>query len=94
MRLGIRAIATPFMCDNGPAYYLSIRRKFQHVLQGINKSGGSGLGLFIIKEAVEKIGGRIEVDSPVWEGSKFEIYLNPNKAKSCQGWIMKTLILL
>jgi len=31
--------------------------------RGSNKSGGSGLGLFIIKEAVEKIGGRIEVDS-------------------------------
>ncbi len=74
---------TIYVLDNGAGILPEHQKKiFNMFYRGSNKSGGSGLGLFIIKEAVEKIGGRIEVDSRYGEGSKFEIYLNPNKAKS------------
>jgi signal transduction histidine kinase len=42
------------------------------------KSEGSGLGLYIIKEVVKKLKGKIYVDSEVGEGSQFVIEL-PNK---------------
>ena len=38
-------------------------------------SQGSGLGLYIVKEALEKIGGSIEVTSKVQKGSEFKICL-------------------
>jgi signal transduction histidine kinase len=41
---------------------------------------GSGLGLFIVAEAVEKIGGKINVDSRHGEGTTFEIVI-PNHLK-------------
>ncbi|MBY0427513.1 MAG: HAMP domain-containing histidine kinase [Cytophagales bacterium] len=41
------------------------------------KSNGSGLGLFIVKEAVDKLGGQISVESKLHEGTKFTIQL-PN----------------
>lgn len=40
---------------------------------------GSGLGLFIVKRMVENRSGRIEVVSKVGKGSKFSIYLKPQK---------------
>ena len=42
------------------------------------KSEGSGLGLYIIKEVIKKLKGKIYVDSEVGEGSQFIIEL-PNK---------------
>lgn len=69
-----------YVLDNGAGILPEHQKKiFDMFYRGSSKSGGSGLGLYIIKEAVEKIGGRIEVDSRYGEGSKFEIYLNPNK---------------
>lgn len=38
-----------------------------------NKKQGSGIGLYIVKEALERIGGRIKVTSALMEGSTFEI---------------------
>lgn len=40
---------------------------------------GSGLGLPICKVIVEKLGGRIEVNSKVGEGSRFSVYLSLGK---------------
>lgn len=40
-------------------------------------SKGSGLGLYIVKETVQKLGGRINVQSQLGEGTKFTIFL-PN----------------
>jgi signal transduction histidine kinase len=34
-------------------------------------SKGSGLGLFIARETVDKLGGKIHVDSTLGQGSKF-----------------------
>lgn len=42
-----------------------------------NKSIGSGLGLYIVKEAVEKLKGTIELRSEIGKGTEFSIYL-PN----------------
>lgn len=43
-----------------------------------NKKQGSGLGLFIVKESLNKVGGDIKVSSVLNEGTTFEI-LFPNK---------------
>lgn len=39
---------------------------------------GSGLGLAIVREAVEQIGGRIDVDSEVGEGTTFTVTFQPS----------------
>lgn len=70
-----------YVLDNGTGILPEHQKKiFTMFYRGSNKIGGSGLGLHIIKEAVEKIDGRIEVDSILGEGSKFEIYLNQNSS--------------
>lgn len=38
-------------------------------------SSGSGLGLYIMKEAIEKMSGRVEVQSKVAEGTTFHVFL-------------------
>ena len=40
-------------------------------------SKGSGLGLYIVKETVDKLGGKIEVKSKSGEGTSFTITLPP-----------------
>jgi len=40
-------------------------------------SVGSGLGLYIVKESIEKLSGRIELISEIGIGSEFKIYI-PN----------------
>ena len=39
---------------------------------------GSGIGLYIVKEALNKIGGTINVESKYGEGTQFEIII-PNR---------------
>lgn len=74
-----------YVLDNGAGILPEDQKKiFNMFYRGSDKTGGSGLGLHIIKEAVEKIGGRIEVDSILGEGSKFEIYLNRNMSAPFQ----------
>jgi len=41
----------------------------------LHENRGSGLGLYITKETVSKLGGRIEVSSEVGEGSCFTLYI-------------------
>lgn len=60
--------------DNG----LGIRKKnqdqiFDMFYRASEKSEGSGLGLYIVKETLEKIDGNIEVTSEFGEGSNFTI---------------------
>lgn len=42
-----------------------------------DKEAGSGLGLYIVKETIEKLNGSIEVNSEFSKGSSFKIEI-PN----------------
>ena len=48
---------------------------FDMFYQAHENSVGSGLGLYIVKETVEKLGGKIEAESASGSGSKFRIFL-------------------
>jgi signal transduction histidine kinase len=37
---------------------------------------GTGLGMYIVHNLIEKIGGRIQVESKLGEGSKFTVILD------------------
>lgn len=64
--------------DNGigiePDY---IQKVFNMFFRATEKNEGAGLGLYIVKEAVEKLGGHIELESQVGKGVVFRIEL-PN----------------
>jgi signal transduction histidine kinase len=40
-----------------------------------DREKGTGLGLFLVKEALQKLGGEIEVKSEKGEGSTFSVIL-------------------
>lgn len=65
--------------DNGigidPQYQ---KRIFDLFFRATNHSQGTGLGLFIVKDTVEKLQGRIEVNSTLGEGTSFSIRI-PNQ---------------
>jgi len=64
------------VADNGKginAEYLG--RIFEMFFRASEDSYGSGLGLYITKQVVEKLNGQIEVDSVFNEGSSFKIFL-------------------
>jgi signal transduction histidine kinase len=46
-----------------------------------DQSEGSGLGLYIVKNAVEKLGGKVRVESELGRGTTFKITL-PNRRPS------------
>ncbi|MFP4503995.1 MAG: PAS domain S-box protein [Cyclobacteriaceae bacterium] len=50
-------------------------RIFDMFFRATNKASGSGLGLYIVKEAVEKLGGNILISSELSVGTTFTIYL-------------------
>ena len=49
-----------------------------------DRSEGAGLGLYIVKEAVEKLGGKIHVQSKPEEGTTFILTI-PNHVREVQG---------
>jgi signal transduction histidine kinase len=51
---------------------------FDMFFRATSKSEGAGLGLYIVKEAIDKLAGSIQVRSNVGDGTTFEIRL-PNK---------------
>jgi signal transduction histidine kinase len=55
----------------------NISRIFDMFYRATEQSTGSGIGLYIVKNAVEKLGGRITVESEVGSGTTFTILL-PN----------------
>lgn len=66
------------MEDNGIGIPESLQnRVFDMFFRGHESSKGAGLGLYITKQAVEKLKGKINLESSVGKGSKFEIIL-PN----------------
>jgi len=65
--------------DNG----IGINKKFQNKIfemfyRATNHSAGSGLGLFIVKESVDKLKGKVELVSKLQHGSRF-IFTIPNQ---------------
>lgn len=62
--------------DNGEGIPENLQHNiFDMFFRGNSKSTGSGLGLYIVKNAVEKSGGRLELCSKEKVGSTFTIYL-------------------
>jgi signal transduction histidine kinase len=65
-------------CDNGigiASHHLP--KVFDMFFRAHEKSDGSGLGLYIVKKAVEKLGGTIKMDSQQSVGTRYEILI-PN----------------
>ncbi len=66
------------VADNGNGISDSIRnRVFEMFYRGHPDSTGSGLGLFIVKNALEKMKGRIKFESKDGEGTTFTVFI-PN----------------
>lgn len=56
----------------------NLNRIFEMFFRATEQSDGSGIGLYIVKNAVEKLGGQITVASKHREGTRFNIVL-PNR---------------
>ena len=64
--------------DNGIGIdKVSLTKIFDMFYRASEQSDGSGLGLYIVKNAVDKLGGILKVSSELHKGTKFEIKL-PN----------------
>jgi signal transduction histidine kinase len=71
-----------YVQDNGIGIHREHQEKiFDMFYRGSDRSTGSGLGLFISKEAVAKLNGILEVKSIQGEGSTFFVYLPSNVLK-------------
>ena len=64
--------------DNGIGINKSyLEHIFKMFYRATERSDGSGLGLYIVKQTIERLGGKIEVDSELGKGSCFKIII-PN----------------
>jgi PAS domain S-box-containing protein len=62
--------------DNGPGIPAAAQEKlFDMFFRASNKSMGSGLGLYIVKNSLEKMGGSIKLQSEVGRGTEFIVRL-------------------
>ncbi len=62
--------------DNGPGIPAHLHEKlFDMFFRASTKSQGSGLGLYIVKNSIEKVGGTIQLKSEVGLGSEFIVEL-------------------
>jgi PAS domain S-box-containing protein len=62
--------------DNGPGIPPAAQEKlFDMFFRASNKSKGSGLGLYIVKNSLEKMGGSIKLQSEVGRGTEFIVRL-------------------
>jgi len=60
--------------DNGIGIAAEHQSKiFDMFYRASEKSQGSGLGLYIVKETLDKLNGKIEVSSSLGKGSKFRL---------------------
>ena len=73
--------------DNGIGISEEIKDKvFNMFFRGTARSEGSGLGLYITRLAVEKLGGRIRLLQSGSKPTVFEITI-PSKAALGNGWL-------
>jgi signal transduction histidine kinase len=71
--------ATIEFSDNGIGIPEELLHKiYDMFFRATERSEGAGLGLYIVKETIEKLGGRIETQSTLGVGSTFKIEL-PNR---------------
>lgn len=64
------------VADNGEGISTTpVEKIFEMFYRGNLKSSGTGLGLYIVKKAVTKLGGSIKVESKVYKGSTFTVKL-------------------
>ncbi|RMG56824.1 MAG: sensor histidine kinase, partial [Bacteroidetes bacterium] len=64
------------VADNGQGIAPHVQeRVFEMFFRGDKTSKGSGLGLYIVKKSLEKLGGRIDLDSTPGEGTCFTLTL-------------------
>lgn len=79
IRVSSQAIAEKYVIvveDNGDGIKSEHKEKiFEMFFRGTQRSRGSGLGLYIAREAAEKIKGKIEVESEYGKGTLFHIEL-------------------
>jgi PAS domain S-box-containing protein len=69
--------------DNGIGISKELQEKiFDMFFRGSENSDGSGLGLYIVKESVEKLNGTIMVNSIPGKGSEFRILIPNNQARN------------
>jgi len=59
----------------------SLAKIFEMFYRATEQSDGSGIGLYIVKNAVEKLGGQISVASQAGQGTRFSIII-PNRINS------------
>jgi signal transduction histidine kinase len=65
--------------DNGIGIPREHQEKIFDMFYRVSKNSiGSGLGLYIVKEAIDKLNGRIEVESEVGKGTIFNVYIPNN----------------
>jgi signal transduction histidine kinase len=77
--------ATFYFSDNGIGISEEWQGKiFDMFFRATDRSDGAGLGLYIVKEAVEKLGGKIHVQSKPEEGTTFILTI-PNHVREVQG---------
>ncbi|MBL0742171.1 PAS domain-containing sensor histidine kinase [Chryseolinea lacunae] len=62
----------------------NLERIFEMFYRATEQSDGSGIGLYIVKNAIDKLGGQITVASRVGQGTRFAILL-PNRINSMIG---------
>lgn len=75
--------STLYVKDNGTGIKLQYQKKlFNMFYRASDKSSGSGLGLFITKETIEKMNGSIRVESVFGEGSTFYVSLSEKQHKA------------
>lgn len=68
--------------DNGIGIHKDfLPRIFDMFFRATDRSEGAGLGLYIVKETIEKLGGRIETFSELGTGTTFRIEI-PNRGES------------
>ncbi|MEP2670829.1 MAG: hybrid sensor histidine kinase/response regulator [Cyclobacteriaceae bacterium] len=62
--------------DNGVGIFPSyVDKVFDMFYRASDKSNGAGLGLYVVKETVDKLGGKISIDSEIETGTTVEIDL-------------------
>lgn len=69
----------------------NLAKIFEMFYRATEQSDGSGIGLYIVKNAVDKLGGQITVSSRLRQGTRFNIIL-PNRIKNIISKITPSLV--